>query len=154
MAEDRTHHITIRLARGFEFVAEFPDTPNAPPILFDEPEPLGEGRGASAAEVLGAAIGNCLAASLTFCLRRARFEVSDMTASVTTHVGKNERGRHRLQKIDVELQPTIGGKGDNLGRCAEIFEDFCIVTASVQHGIPVKVTLKDNMSAAPEPAGN
>lgn len=153
MADEKTHHITIRLARGFEFVAEFPDTPGAPPILFDEPAPLGEGRGASAAEVLGAALGNCLAASLTFCLRRARFEVNGMTALVTTHTGKNERGRHRLQKIDVELQPVIGGQGDNLGRCAEIFEDFCIVTASVQHGIPVSVTLKDGVSAASD-AGN
>jgi uncharacterized OsmC-like protein len=154
MAEEKTHHITVRLARGFEFVAEFPDTPGATPILFDEPAPIGEGRGASAAEVLGAAIGNCLAASLTFCLRRARFDVEGMTASVTTHVAKNERGRHRLQRIDVELQPTIGGKGDNLGRCGEIFEDFCIVTASVQHGIPVTVTLKDTPAVETGPAGN
>ena len=154
MAEEKIQHITVRLARGFEFVAEFPDTPGAPPILFDEPAPLGEGRGASAAEVLGAAIGNCLAASLTFCLRRARFDVEGMTAQVTTHIGKNERGRHRLQQIDVELQPTIGGNGDNLGRCAEIFEDFCIVTASVQHGIPVKVTLKDNATVQAGPVGN
>ena len=154
MAEDKTQHITVRLARGFEFVAEFPDSPGAPPILFDEPAPLGDGRGATAAEVLGAAIGNCLAASLTFCLRRARFDVEGMTASVTTHVGKNERGRHRLQQIEVELQPTIGGNGDNLGRCGEIFEDFCIVTASVQHGIPVKVTLKDSAAVEAGPIRN
>ena len=142
VSDGKIHHVTVRLARGYEFVAEFPDTPGAPSILFDEPEPLGGNRAPSAAAVLGAAIGNCLAASLTFCLRRAHFDVQDMTAQVTAHVAKNEKGRHRVQQVDVELEPTIGGAGDNLGRCTDLFEDFCIVTASVQHGIPVKVRLK------------
>lgn len=142
MSDEKVHHVTVRLARGYEFVAEFPDTPGAPSILFDEPEPLGGSRAPSAAAVLGAAVGNCLAASLTFCLRRAHFDVQDMTADVTTHVAKNEKGRHRVQQIEVALEPVIGGSGENLGRCADIFEDFCIVTASVQRGIPVKVSLK------------
>ena len=142
MSDDKVQHITVRLARGFEFVAEFPDTPGAPTILFDEPEPLGGNRAPNAAAVLGASIGNCLAASLTFCLRRAHFDVQNMTAQVTTHVGTNDKGRHRVTSIDVELEPTIAGTGNDLGRCADIFEDFCIVTASVQHGIPVQVRLK------------
>ncbi len=123
-------------------MAEFPDTPGAPSILFDEPEPVGSNRAPNAADVLGAAIGNCLAASLTFCLRRAHFDVQGMTAEVTAHVKRNERGKHRVQQIDVSLEPTIGGTGDSLANCTDFFEDFCIVTASVQHGIPVKVTLE------------
>jgi uncharacterized OsmC-like protein len=148
MSEERVHHVTVRLARGYEFVAEFNDLPNAPSILLDEPEPLGSSRGPSAAEVLGAAIGNCLAASLTFCLRRARLEVEDMTAQVTTHVAKNEKGRFRVREIEVELMPVFGdGAQTSIDRCEELFEDFCIVTASVQRGIPVHVSLK-------EPAGS
>src|SRR5689334_25008216 len=113
MSEERLHHVTIRLARGYEFVAEFNDLPNAPSILFDEPEPLGLNRAPNAAAVLGAAIGNCLAASLTYCLRRARLDVSDMTAHVTTHVAKNDKGRFRVREIDVELTPEIAGVNGN-----------------------------------------
>ena len=29
-----------------------------------------------------------------------------------------------------------------LGRCENLFEDFCIVTQSVRRGIPVNVTVK------------
>jgi uncharacterized OsmC-like protein len=149
MSEERVHHVTIRLARGYEFVAEFNDLPNAPSILFDEPEPLGSSRAPNAAAVLGAAIGNCLAASLTYCLRHARMDVQEMTAEVTTHVAKNEHGRFRVSDIDVELKPVLGAAaGTPIERCDGLFEDFCIVTASVKHGIPVHVTLKDQADRA------
>jgi uncharacterized OsmC-like protein len=149
MSEERVHHVTIRLARGYQFVAEFNDLPNAPSILFDEPEPLGSNHGPNAAAVLGAAIGNCLAASLTYCLRRARMEVQEMTAEVTTHVAKNEHGRFRVSEIDVELTPLLGAAtGTPIERCEGLFEDFCIVTASVKHGIPVHVALKEQAGRA------
>ncbi len=141
MSEERTHHITVTLEDHFKFVAEFDDVPGAR-VVFDEPAPLGQNSAPNAADMLGAAVGNCLAASLTFCLRRARMDVQEMTAHVTTHVGKNERGRFRIQGIDVELVPVLG-VGANIGRCEGLFEDFCIVTASVQQGIPVHLSLKD-----------
>jgi hypothetical protein len=41
------------------------------------------------------------------------------------------------------LAPVVGGgTGGRLDRCGDLFEDFCTVTASVQHGIPVHVSLK------------
>ena len=142
MSDDRSHHVTLRLARDYEFVAEFNDVPGAPSIRFDEPSPLGGARAPNAAAVVGAAVGNCLAASLTFCLRRARMDVQGMTANVTTHVIRNEHGRFRIDGIDVELEPVVGADGARLERCSELFEDFCTVTASVQRGIPVRVSLK------------
>jgi uncharacterized OsmC-like protein len=143
MSEEKTHHVTVRLARGYEFAAEFNDVPGAPPILFDEPEPLGTNRAPSAVEVLGAAVGNCLAASLAFCLRKSRIELRDLTVHVTTHVAKNEHGRFRVRAIDVELSPVLGTMDTpKLERCGDLFEDFCIVTASVQRGIPVNVSLR------------
>lgn len=150
MTEERTQHVTVRLARGYQFVAEFNDIPSAPSILFDEPEPLGDNRAPNAAAVLGAAVGNCLAASLAFCLRRARADLQDLTAHVTTHVVRNEQGRFRVGGIDVELTPVLGA-GDGtakLDRCESLFEDFCIVTASVKHGIPVNVSLKEAETVA------
>ena len=142
MSGEHSHHVTVRLARDFEFVAEFNDVPNAPALLLDEPKPAGGNRAPNAAALLGAAVGNCLAASLTFCLRRARIEVEDLTATVTTHVTRNDKGHHRITGIDVELAPVLG---DNrrIDRCEALFEDFCTVTASVQHGIPVHVSLNN-----------
>jgi len=144
MSNDRTHHAIVKLTRGFEFTAEFPDIPGAPAIRFDEPEPLGDNQAPNAAAVLGAAVGNCLAASLAFCLRRSRIRVDSLTASVTTHVLRNEKGRYRITGIDVELAPELSiADQARLDRCEGLFEDFCTVTASVQHGIPVHVSLKD-----------
>lgn len=148
MAEERSHHVTVRLARGYEFVAEFNDLPGAPSILLDEPKPLGDERGPNAAALIGAAVGNCLAASLTFCLRRARMDVEQLTADVTTHVTRNDQGRFRISSIDVELAPVVGGEAHKLERCSDLFEEFCTVTASVKRGIPVHVSLKQPAEAA------
>jgi uncharacterized OsmC-like protein len=140
MTDERIHHVTLKLVEKCRFVAEFADVPGAS-VVFDEPPPLGDNRAPNAAEVLGAAVGNCLAASLTFCLRRSRIDVQDMAADVTTHVGRNERGRMWIRSIDVKLEPIIAA-GMNIDRCEALFEDFCLVTASVQQGIPVHVSLK------------
>jgi uncharacterized OsmC-like protein len=149
MSDEKTHHVTIRLARGYEFVAEFDDIPGRPSIVFDEPEPLGTNRAPNAAAVLGAAVGNCLAASLAFCLRKSRIDVRDLTVDVTTHVAKNEKGRFRVRAIDVALSPVIGaGDSAKFERCEDLFEDFCIVTASVQRGIPVNISLRQEKDAA------
>jgi uncharacterized OsmC-like protein len=147
MAVDTDHHVTVRLARDHEFVAEFPDLPTAPAVLFDEPPPLGGSRGPSAADMLGAAVGNCLAASLKFCLEKVRIDVDNLTANVTTHVIRNERGRFRVGSIDVELTPEVADADPTrFARCEALFEDFCIVTASVRSGITVNVHVN-------EPAG-
>jgi uncharacterized OsmC-like protein len=99
---ETTHHVTVRRARGFEFVAEFEDMPEKPSILFDEPAPLGRNRAPNAAAVLGAAVGDCLAASLTLCLSKVRLDPEHLTAHVATHVQRTERGRFRITGIDVE----------------------------------------------------
>ena len=143
MSDEKTHHVKVRLARGYEFVAEFADLADPFAIQFDEPAPLGRGRAPSAAAVLGAAVGNCLAASFAFCLRKARIEPADLTANVITHVVRDEKGRHRIGGIDVEITPQFGKDlAPRTERCEALFEDFCTVTASVRHGIPVHVTLK------------
>jgi uncharacterized OsmC-like protein len=144
MSEQTSHHITVRLFRKHQFTAEFNDVENSPVMLFDEPPPLGSGRAPNAAAVLGAAVGNCLAASLAFCLRKVRLEVDGLTAHVTTHVVRNEQGRFRIGGIDVELAPELHDSDPvRLERCEQLFEDFCVVTASVRQGIPVTVTVKE-----------
>jgi len=143
MQEQQTHHAVVTLVRGYQFVAEFPETDGQPAILLDEPQPLGDNRAPNAAALLGAAVGDCLAASLTMCLRKSRATVNGMTASVTTHVARNDAGRFRISGIDVELTPELGlDSSDRLERCGTLFEDFCIVTESVRQGIHVRVSVK------------
>jgi uncharacterized OsmC-like protein len=150
------HHVTVRLTRDFEFAATFDDLPTAPAIRFDEPPPLGHHRAPNAVDVLSAAVGNCLAASLTFCLRKARVDVRGLTAHVTTDVERNDKGRFRIRHIDVELSPELGDAPLNgVTRCEGLFEDFCTVTASVRRGIPVTVSLRERPeSDVPAPVGS
>jgi uncharacterized OsmC-like protein len=109
----------------------------------DEPEPLGDGVGPNAARVAAAAIGNCLSASLVFCLERARIDVADVRTRITGSVVRNERGRLRLGQVKVEIDPAVGDvPPEKIKRCLDIFEDFCIVTASLRDGLDVEVTVK------------
>ena len=142
MSETRDYKVTIRFVRGYEFVATFPESEGFSPIVFDEPPPLGEGSGPNAAAVLAAAIGNCLAASFAFCLRKVRLEPVDVTANAVAHVARNGQGRFRVKGIDVELSPEVlETDPQRLQRCEQLFEDFCTVTESVRRGIPVNVTI-------------
>jgi organic hydroperoxide reductase OsmC/OhrA len=151
MSETRDYKVSLRFVRGYEFVATFPESEALPPIVFDEPPPMGEGTGPNAAAVLAAAIGNCLAASFAFCLRKVRLEPVDVSAEVVAHVARNEQGRFRIKGIDVELTPEVLEQDrPRLQRCEQLFEDFCIVTESVRRGIPVNVKVIEPASTAKE----
>ncbi|HXG02905.1 MAG TPA: OsmC family protein [Candidatus Binatia bacterium] len=139
--------LTLELAQGYEFVADFHQAGVAP-LVMDEPPPLGDGRGPSAARVLAAAVGNCLAASALHCLRKARVEVRGLRADVHGRLVRNEQGRLRVGRIAVTIRPEVApADHDRMARCLELFEDFCVVTQSVRSGIDVKVDVK------PRPAG-
>ena len=89
----------------------------------------GEGVGPNAARMIAAGVANCLAASLTFCLRRAKADLKGMTAIDHGTIGRVE-GLLRLQKLDLELHPRLGTE-DNLEKlikCKSLFEKYCIVT--------------------------
>ncbi len=140
---DTSVSVSMEMIKDYEFRVKFSD--NFPELLMDEPEPLGGGTGPAASRVLSAAIGNCLSASLLFCLRKARVEPQSLRATVTTSIFRNERGRMRVGDAHVEI--TLGVNDTDkarIGRCTQLFEDFCVVTASVRQGIDVKVQIKDD----------
>ena len=142
MGESREHRVDLHLVRGYEFVATFTDGNGLESMVFDEPPPLGEGSGPNAATVLAAAVGNCLSASLAFCLRKMRLEPVDLAATAIAHVTRNEQGRFRVTGIDVELVPELrDDDAARFDRCERLFEDFCVVTESVRRGIPVNVKI-------------
>lgn len=146
-----THEFTVELKRleRYQFTAQF-DQPADTTLLLDEPPPLGEGKGPNPSRLLAAAVGDCLSASLLFCLSKARIDVSGVTATVHGTMVRNESGRLRISGLRVQLEPVIAAADrDRSRRCREIFEDFCIVTESVRHGIAVDVEVR---MPAPETA--
>lgn len=138
------HEFTIEVKQkeNYEFEVRF-DKEHYAPLRMDEPEPLGRDAAPNAARVLAAAVGNCLSASLLFCTRKARAELGPMETRVHVRLGRNERGRLRIAGIEVEIDPHFPpGEREKAARCLELFEDFCVVTASVRGGIPVDVRVK------------
>jgi uncharacterized OsmC-like protein len=125
---------------GYEFKIKFCKE-DLPELIMDEPSPLGKGEHPNAGLLLAAAVGNCLSASMTYCLNRARAEVKGVSADVFTTLGRNERGRLRITSIRIQLYPELDDP-KKLERCRDIFEDFCIVTQSVREGIPVQVMVE------------
>ncbi len=140
MAEaEREFDLTLRRLEGFQFDTEF-DGEKMPNLLFDEPEPVGEDEGPNAARVLGAAVGNCLSASLLFCLQKARVDVQAMTTDVHGIVTRNEEKRFRVSGLQVRIAATIPPEDQSrVDRCLKVFEDFCIVSGSVRKGIDIDV---------------
>lgn len=139
--EDKQISVTMEQTKGMEFLVRFDENTE---LLMDEPEPLGENKGPNASKVLSAAIGNCLTASLFFCLQRARVDTKGIKTTVTTKLTRDENKRLRIGSshvqinIDLDLEPE-----KKINRCIELFEDFCVVTASVRQGIDVSVTVVD-----------
>ena len=129
--------IELEEVEGYLFNVDFGNTE----LLVDEPPPLGEGKGPNASRLLTAAVANCLSASLTFCLRKFKQEVSGMKTTAKTNLTRNEKGRLRIGSIEVSIR--LAENYDHLDRCLAQFEDFCVVTASVRQGIPVKVRVLD-----------
>ncbi len=140
MEEERGFTIDIELQKDYQFLVTFDDA--LPPLLMDEPEPLGDGAGPNASRVLAAAIGNCLSASALFCLRRARVDVQQMSTAVSASLVRNEEGRLRVGSVRVRIEPRIPeADRPRAARCLDIFESYCVVTQSVRTGIDIGVTV-------------
>ncbi len=142
MSEERRFRVTVEREEGFAFEADF-GIGGVEPFRMDEPEPVGGGSGPDASRALAAAVGDCLSSSLLFCLQKSRVRVDGMRASVEARLARNPEGRWRIAGLEVEITPEVAGDyADQLDRCVEIFEGFCIVTQSVRRGIPINVKVK------------
>ena len=144
MSEVPSFTITLQQEQDFDFRVKF-DWPDNSDLLLDEPEPLGQRHGPNAARLVAAAVGNCLAASLVFCLRsKFKQNPGPLRASVTGQLARNDHGRYRIGGLSVRIELAEDASAlQHLERCMEQFEDFCVVTESIRHGIPVDVEVVD-----------
>ncbi len=132
--------LTLEQRSGYAFDVTFD---GAWPVLkTDEPPPLGHDAGPNPARLLAAAIGNCLAASLVFCLSKKGEKVEGLKARVHVDIVRNEKNRLRVGKVDVTLAAPVARESSALLACLDTFEDFCTVTQSVREGFPVNVNVE------------
>ena len=125
----------------FQFEVDF-NLPEVDELVVDEPPDIGgEGRGPNASRLLASAIGFCLSASLTFCLRKSRVEVKNIKTKVCGTIRRDKEGYWRINDIQVEISPSFepDTPQNKIERCKVIFERYCIVSESVRQGIPVEV---------------
>lgn len=141
--------LALTLRDGYTFTVDFAPG-EGPPLVVDELPPLGEGNGPNPARLLAAAVGSCLSASLLYCLRKSRVEVAELRTKVEGTMVRNERGRLRIGGLRVRLAPEVTQEQrERMGRCLDLFQDFCIVTESVRAGIAVDVDVENVPVAAP-----
>lgn len=131
----------IEQVSGYEFRIKF-DKPQHPELVLDEPPPLGKDVGPNPARILAAAIGDCLSASLRYCLSRNGAQLLDLKSDVHVELVRNENKRLRIGKVDVTLKPRLGEGAEKLATCLGTFEDFCVVTQSVRQGLTVNVSIE------------
>ncbi|HXF44583.1 MAG TPA: OsmC family protein [Burkholderiaceae bacterium] len=135
--------LELQQVQDFEFRVKF-DWPNVPELKLDEPAPLGRASGPNAARLIAAAVANCLSSSLLFCLRKFKQAPGPLRAEVRGELKRNERGRLRIGRFDVTIRLAEPAAAiAHFDRCLAQFEDFCVVTESVRHGIPVGVRVVD-----------
>lgn len=136
---DKKFSVEVTREAGYRMRVQ-PGREGASSFVIDESPPLGGGEGPSPTELLASAVGGCLSASLLFCLEKARIPVRDLSTRVDGTVERNDQGRLRVTGLkvilDVKLEDETSGR---LGRCLDIFQDFCIVKESVRAGIPISV---------------
>lgn len=135
---------SVRLSQVHDYQFEIQFGLGITPLQSDLPAPLGGGHGPSPEQQFAAAVGNCLAASLLFSLRKYKQQPEPITAEVNAEIGRNAEGRLRVQSIEVVLklgQPAAALQ--HLERVLSQFEDFCTVTQSVRPGVDVNVQVLD-----------
>ncbi|WP_374594503.1 OsmC family protein [Aquabacterium sp.] len=145
--------IDVRLTQrqDYQFNVDFGS--GVPPLLADEPAPLGQGQGPSPVQLLAAAVGNCLSDSLLFALRKFKQAPDPLSCEVHAEIGRNADGRLRVLGMQARLRLGVPAASlEHLDRVLSQFESFCTVTQSVGQGIPVSVEVLDADGVVVKPA--
>lgn len=139
---DQQPTVTLTQQQDYQFRIDY--GAGVPAVLSDEPPPLGQGLGPSPVQLLASAVGNCLADSLLFALRKFKQAPEPIRCEVQAQVGKNAEGRLRVLGLSAHLRLGVQATSlEHLDRVLATFEDYCTVTQSVRQGIPVTVQVSD-----------
>jgi hypothetical protein len=99
MSESLAFDLEFEQLCGYEFKVKF-DKPQFAEQLLDEPARLGGDKGPNAARLIGAAVANCLSASLVFCLAgKFKQTLGPLRTKVQGELVRNAQGRLRTGRI-------------------------------------------------------
>jgi uncharacterized OsmC-like protein len=139
LSEEKILSVELERLQDYSFKVDF-GKEGIEALMTDEGEPLGKGAGPTPSMLLAAAMGNCLSSSLLFCLQKARAQCTGMKTRVDAKMTRNEKGRLRITEVSVELTPEVDVEYvSQMERCIALHQDFCVVSKSVERGIPLKV---------------
>lgn len=138
-----TVSVSLRQQADHRFEIRFGD--NIPCLIADEPAPLGKGEGPSPAQLLCAAVGNCLSDPLLFALRKFKQAPEPLRCEVQAEVGRNLEGRLRILGMHATIILGVAASAlEHLDRSLAQFEEFCTVTQSVREAVRMRVTVVDS----------
>lgn len=141
---DEPHSFQLELEQQSEygFLVEF-DWPDVDELLLDESEPLGDPADPNAARLIGAAAANGLSSSQSL-IRGFKRTPGMLRAGVPGQLTRNVQGQLRVGRYDVTIRLADEARAiQHFDRFLAQFEDFCVVTESVRHGIPIGVRIVD-----------
>ena len=143
MSDTQTLRLTLEQEDDYAFRIRFDETSIAD-LLTDEPAPLGKGEGPNPTRLLLSAVANYLSASLLFALRKFKNSPGKLVTHASAELVRNEQGRLRVGHIHADIRLAEAGTAHaSLERILAQFENFCVVTESVRHGIDVSVSITD-----------
>ncbi len=138
--------VSLEQKEDFHFAVTFGE--GVPVLHTDEHPPLGKGAGPSPDQMLAAAVGNCMSASLLFALRKFKQAPEPLRTEVELTTGRNAANRLRVQRIAVRITLGVPAASlQHLDRVLSQFEQFCTVGESVRQGIPVDIEVWDSTGA-------
>ena len=141
-------HESVRLTQSTDYQFDVDFGAALPALRTDEPAPLGQGQGPSPVQLLAAAVGNCLSASLLFALRKFKQSPEPLGCDVQAEIGRNAENRLRVLGLKATLTLGVPAASlEHLERVLDTFEAYCTVTQSVGAGIAVTVEVLDSLGA-------
>jgi uncharacterized OsmC-like protein len=135
--------VRLEQAQDYQFDIHFGAT--LPALRADEPPPLGQGQGPTPVQLLAAAVGNCMADSLLFALRKFKQAPEPLRCEVSAETGRNAEGRVRVVQMTARLTLGVPASAlQHLDRVLASFEAYCTVTQTVGAAVPITVEVFDS----------
>ena len=117
-----------------------------PKFIMDEPESFhGDDEGPSSIEMLLSGIAGCIGTSFIFCLNRFKCKYKGLVVEATGEIHHNAQHLLRITNIglSMEIKTDVNDEDnlENIQVCYEHFAKYCVVTKSVEQGIPFNLKL-------------